>query len=547
MTPLEESDSKSHDYIAAIDYRLTLFNNLIGHEKRKKAGTNRSYSLPLRQFYFKPLSLRSSHDYYQAAMSTNFALLSKGTGQEYVIVDPDTDSVVVHTSIIERVQCFDKSVQKKREANQQDEELSDDIMPSQVLLRSYRHSKDGSPSLARSWEDHFGNDTPFGPYDDLPPEDTRRMGVGRVSIQTFNAMDDERIVLKEKIIILCRLIGDQDGRECTEIIVWGDSGYKERSPSKRFTLKSMVRIPSQIYLNDVSSNEDKLYTTLFEDPYNKGNRDKRVYQFSLYNTNIEDGQQHYIQPECSFVAENDVTSIKSTGKNQLFVGSHIGIIELWDCSDKTTPNRVKRFDATNTFSSLIPRGSYLIPNVRRRENGILDLLIDEGRSHNMFVSLQVKENDLVLTLWRNSSQEADYQMMVKIKYECILTFACNGNCFLVLTYDKFGCLFMDIYHLLGSRYAINKYDDVKLPKGVEVTSLHPRGMQQIQFANRINLRHRIRLGTRRQEEEERFVMDMNDRFAVIKAHDGLVGSNGESKSGPGLMIIDFDEHASGLP
>ena len=354
-------------------------------------------------------------------------------------------------------------------------------------------------------------------------------------------MDDERMVFKEKIIILCRLIGYQDENYCTEIIVWGDSGYKERSPSKRFELKSMVRIPSQTHLNDVSANGDKLYTSLFGDPYNKGNRDKRVYQFSLY-TNIEDGQQYYIQPECSFVAENDVTSIKTTGngKGQLFVGSHIGIIELWDCSDKTAPNRIKRFDATNTFSSLIP-------NVRRRENGILDLLIDEGRSHNMFVSLQVKENDGVLTLWRSSSQEADYQMMVKIKYDCIITFACNGYCFLVLTYDKFGCLFMDIYHLLGSRYVINKFDDVKLPKGVEITSLHPRGMQQIQFANRINLRHRIRLGTRRQEEEERFLMDMNDRFAVIEAHDGLVGSNGESKSGPGLMILDFAEDASSLP
>jgi len=55
MTPLEESDGKSHDHIAAINYRLSLFNNLIGYEKRKKAGTNRSYSLPLRQYNYKRL------------------------------------------------------------------------------------------------------------------------------------------------------------------------------------------------------------------------------------------------------------------------------------------------------------------------------------------------------------------------------------------------------------------------------------------------------------------------------------------------------------
>jgi len=53
MTPLEESDSETQDYIGAINYRLSLFNTLIGHEKRKKAGTNRSYSLPLRQHNFK--------------------------------------------------------------------------------------------------------------------------------------------------------------------------------------------------------------------------------------------------------------------------------------------------------------------------------------------------------------------------------------------------------------------------------------------------------------------------------------------------------------
>ena len=37
MTPLEESDSKSQDYVAAINYRLSIFNTLIGHEKRRKA------------------------------------------------------------------------------------------------------------------------------------------------------------------------------------------------------------------------------------------------------------------------------------------------------------------------------------------------------------------------------------------------------------------------------------------------------------------------------------------------------------------------------
>ena len=114
MTPLEESDSKSHDYIAAINYRLSLFNNLIGHEKRKKAGTNRSYSLPLRQHNFKafdyPWYYGDNDDIdeeeTQDTMSSPFALMSRGTGQEYVVVDPDLASVDVHKTILERAQCL---------------------------------------------------------------------------------------------------------------------------------------------------------------------------------------------------------------------------------------------------------------------------------------------------------------------------------------------------------------------------------------------------------------------------------------------------------
>jgi len=156
MTPLEESDGNSHDYIGAINYRLSLFNNLIGHVKRRKAGTNRSYSLPLRQHNFK--SFDAPWEYFEDneddsfgvvredIMANPFALMSRGTGQEYVIVDPDLASVDVHDNILERVKCLHKSTQKKRETTPQDVELAIDplenIMPSQVLLNSYRHSAD---------------------------------------------------------------------------------------------------------------------------------------------------------------------------------------------------------------------------------------------------------------------------------------------------------------------------------------------------------------------------------------------------------------------
>ena len=171
MTPLEESDGKSHDYIGAINYRLSLFSNLIGYEKRKKAGTNRSYSLPLRQYNYKRLNRPWKHR--TLLSGSQFKFISNGSGQEYVIVNPDTGGVEVYDSIMERVQCLDKSIQKKREAATTSTSL--DTEPSQQILSSYLYSiKEEARLLNRDWEEYFGNDAPFEPYVELPPEDDRK-------------------------------------------------------------------------------------------------------------------------------------------------------------------------------------------------------------------------------------------------------------------------------------------------------------------------------------------------------------------------------------
>ena len=150
MTPLEESVNKSHDYIGAINYRLLLFNTLIGHEKRKKAGTNRSYSLPLCHHNFKSFDAPweygddddSDEEEPQDTMSNPFALMSRGTGQEYVIVDPDLASVDVHSSILERVQCLHKSTQKKRDSAQE----ADDTVRIADVVRGSRSKQDNAES-----------------------------------------------------------------------------------------------------------------------------------------------------------------------------------------------------------------------------------------------------------------------------------------------------------------------------------------------------------------------------------------------------------------
>jgi len=514
--------------------------------------------------------------------------MSRGTGQEYVIVDPDLASVDVHSSIMERVQCLHKSTQMKRESAQEADDtvriadvlrssmregVVDDpyqvahdvlevnkIMPSQVLLNSYRHSADqqivksrdqtlSSESeegdLERKWEEYFGDNTPFGPHNAPPHEDDIRMVIEGVSVDTYDAMDDDRIVLQEKRIVVCRSIRDQDENYCTEYIEWGDSGCTERIPSKRFELKTILRIPGEVLFEVVSTNGDKLYAALEGNPYNQSDPDKTVYQFSL-SPNIEDGQQYYAQPELYFSTYSVVTRIHPIGCNHVLVGTHTGTIELWDCSDKSALSRIRYLHADMDDVNL---------------NGITGFLLGHGKFQNFFFTSQENGPKGVITMWQtphqsNVLQEADFRIMIRIKYEGFINFASNGHSLMVLAHDRFGSLYLDVYHLPGSRYVLNKFDDVSLPKGVELdlAFIHSRhasdfytlpdsgASNHLHFANRINIRHRVDIDEYGMAEH--FAMDMNDRFIVIEAHDGLVGSNGESKSdGPGLIIIDLDEHA----
>ena len=77
-----------------------------------------------------------------------------------------------------------------------------------------------------------------------------------------------------------------------------------------------------------------------------------------------------------------------------------------------------------------------------------------------------------------------------------------------------------------------------------MTNAHPLAERRLQFANRINIHHRI--DVEKVEGHvglpERVVIDANDRFVVISANNGLVGSDGVKKSGSGLIVIDLDEH-----
>ena len=556
MTPLEDSDSKSHNYVAAINYRLSLFNTLIQSDKRKKASgnnaTKRCYSLPLRHHNLKPLEQSWNFDQPEygsddfindndggiVPMINPFALLSKGTGMEYVIVDPKLGSIDVHKSIMEDALCLDKSVQKKRE--EENSLIHDDRgWPSQVLLNSYHHSinteteysrfqtricrerGDGNRSLQK-WEEYFGDNTPFGANQANPWE--CYVYAACVKVVTFDSMDDDRILLKEKQILLRRILTDHEERRCSEFIIWGD-GYP-KTPSKRFELKSMIRIPTVVFFEAFSLHGDKVFCLLNQDRFNHGNLDRAVYQFSLSSSNED--EQYYVQPDFFFMAENCVTYLQPIGRNHILVGTEAGTIEIWDVkNDDRDPYLVKTLHATDAFTNA-------------HDNSILILLFGQESLHNSFVSVQESSNEgAVISLWQTevNTDFSDFQMVSKVRYESRIRVACSASALMVLHHDKFGCLYLDIYHMLGSRFALNEFDNINLPKNVEMTNLHSSGDQRLQFANRINIRHRLPL----YKDVNNLALDINDRFIVICANDGLIGNNGETKTGPGLIVIDLDD------
>lgn len=75
-------------------------------------------------------------------------------------------------------------------------------------------------------ERYFGDNTRFGA--NQVNSWYCHMCAAGVPFITFDSMDDDRVLLKEKQILLLRILTDQEERRCTELIIWGDGGCKDR-------------------------------------------------------------------------------------------------------------------------------------------------------------------------------------------------------------------------------------------------------------------------------------------------------------------------------
>jgi len=364
-------------------------------------------------------------------------------------------------------------------------------------------------------------------------------------ISTFDSMDDDGILLEGRKILMIRIVRDEQEKEkvCMELVIWGDLGENE------FVLRNIVRVPGEWLCADFCTNTNQLYASFDEDcsripgdalPQIEDVR-RAVFQFPL--SSFEDGSI-FPQPEFFFLAGNDVSSIQTVDRNCILVGTKVGTIEIWDCRGQSACCTLHAEDS-------FPRDQELSHN----SIGNLYLI---GESSLQYGFLSVQENGLhgtIVSLWQTPTlnlnidfdvANADFQIMAKIKYECYPEIFCGGRDLMMLVYDKFGCLYLDIYHILGSRFALHENDDVHIPKDVDLTNLHPNenGEKRIQFANRINIRHRIdvehfEVGL---SLPQKLVLDANDRFVVISANDGLVGSDGARKSSTGLIVIDLDDY-----
>lgn len=272
---------------------------------------------------------------------------------------------------------------------------------------------------------------------------------------------------------------------------------------------------------------------------------RAVFHFDLAPSSLS-AQSAYPQPKGFFIARNEVTSLSTFGRDHLLVGTKVGTIEIWDCH-RLPYCHIKSFFAGRSF----PPEQGFPPNAIIGIQSICNVSPQYG-----FVTMQQSNKyGTIIILWQTPTinfnqdfdvQGAGFKIMAKIKYECYSKIVCNGRSIMVLAYDKRGCLYLDIYHIIGSRYISHEPSNVDLPEDVKAVNLHPHGKNRIQFANRINLQHYIELTYHegKLDMPEWIFMAVNSRYIVVSATEGLNESDGTRKAAPGLIVVDLDENTT---
>ncbi|KAL9180183.1 hypothetical protein ACHAXT_008153 [Thalassiosira profunda] len=466
-----QMDPPDLDYLKAINDRMALLKTLVGHDKRRK--------LPLRHFYFKPLDWpwrlenNSDDSLDECAVEDPFCLMSSGTGGEYIIVNPETYMLEVHGNLLDSNSvCFDKSIQKKRQGHRFNtlEETLDLFLDVARGVGTSAHTQ-GIKIVAQGG----------GEFDSVP--------WARIGGEGGSLIWMVRLV-KEGAPVFAG-----DGSELfafTEVYSWTRGGGEDERERSQFILQSVTRIPGE-WENGFSILGDRLFGTISEEAYNAIPERYRIEVPDVESAVFEIpmdmgiwGAFRISRPQHFYLANGVVSSITvSEDETKLLVGTEEGRIEICDCDSQALPQLTHTLYADGTFNAHDG-----VPNMIMWMYEVGDSLPKLG-----LIAVQACDSKgSAFTLWQPSSLESgsasDLKVVARIRYPRYTESILAGCKLVVLSYDKFGWAYVDIYIILG-RFVFDELDCPNLPKEVELANLHPQEEQRIKFLNRIHTHYRV--------------------------------------------------------
>lgn len=325
----------------------------------------------------------------------------------------------------------------------------------------------------------------------------------------------------------------------------------------------------------------------------------------------EDVRSYFPSPEACIMAQYPVSSfsVDPTGKI-LLVGTVYGTVEVWETGMSSTgshsePRRLQVLSVRESFLKrarsmtvgersssecgvevvdVKPQSIEHNPNARgpaQDDLALLDSSAEEEFAHKHpttkisqiyfprhlpvqrcgFVTKQRNgDSGTTLLLWQTAGMScgeftdpSDQRFQITAMINLPLSVQCHpevhfdGRRLIVFGQDHIGLIFL-VYHVLGTRYDQEEFDDEKMSapanqstsdNGEEsggVTNLH--GERRMKFVNRI--RH---AGLGGLEYYDSLLMTANERFIVVNTKTGnLIGSDGVRNASQGLLVIDLQKH-----
>ena len=174
-----------------------------------------------------------------------------------------------------------------------------------------------------------------------------------------------------------------------------------------------------------------------------------------------------------------------------------------------------------------------------------------------------QEHGNTLLLWQMNHMSSDKReganerfhisamINLPISAQCHPEVHFDGRRLIVFGKDQIGLILL-VYHVLGTRFDQDEFDESKLPTRSSLKSkkrrnkmneesggvVHIEGERRIKFVNRI--RH---AGLGGLEYYDSMLLSANERFLVVNTKTGnLVGSDGSRNASEGLLVIDLQEY-----